>query len=128
MSKSKIWKILSWISFLSSTIFLCIGFDKMFSYDNGEYYPHTYHNAYVGGDAYNYIINGNYATAFFVLTSIFVLLGIGFAILFYLSKLTASSAVLEKEPDADTTSNTEETELAENTSEEKIDTARINDE
>ena len=38
-----------------------MGFDKIYSYDNGELYPYTYHNAYVGGDAYNYIINGNYA-------------------------------------------------------------------
>ena len=67
-----------------------MGFDKIYSYDNGELYPYTYHNAYVGGDAYNYIINGNYATAFFVLTLTFAMLGIGFCILAYLSKISAS--------------------------------------
>ena len=41
-------------------IFLIIGFYKMLIYDD-------YTNAYVGGDAYNYIINGTYATAYFVL-------------------------------------------------------------
>lgn len=37
-------------------------------------------NAYVGGDAYNYIINANYATAFFVLGIFFVIVGFGFDI------------------------------------------------
>lgn len=59
----------------------------MLNYNNGEYYPYEYHNAYVGGDAYNYIINSNYATGLFVLATMFSLIGIGFIILYYLSKL-----------------------------------------
>ena len=90
MKKSNVWKVLSGISFFVSLISLYMGFDKIYSYDNGELYPYTYHNAYVGGDAYNYIINGNYATAFFVLTLTFAMLGIGFCILAYLSKISAS--------------------------------------
>ena len=90
MKKSNVWKVLSGISFFVSLIFLYMSFDKIYSYDNGELYPYTYHNAYVGGDAYNYIINGNYATAFFVLTLTFAMLGIGFCILAYLSKISAS--------------------------------------
>ena len=90
MKKSNVWKVRSGISFSVSLIFLYMGFDKIYSYDNGELYPYTYHNAYVGGDAYNYIINGNYATAFFVLTLTFAMLGIGFCILAYLSKISAS--------------------------------------
>ena len=43
-------------------------------------------NAYVGGDAYNYIINGNYVTAFFVLATLFVILGIGTIIIHYISE------------------------------------------
>lgn len=54
MQKSSVWKVLSGISFFVSLIFLYMGFDKIYSYDNGELYPYTYHNAYVGGDAYNY--------------------------------------------------------------------------
>lgn len=88
MQKSSVWKVLSGISFFVSLIFLYMGFDKIYSYDNGELYPYTYHNAYVGGDAYNYIINGNYATAFFVLTLTFAMLGIGFCVLAYLSKIS----------------------------------------
>ena len=73
MKKNSVWNILSGISFFVSLIFLYMGFDKIYSYDNGELYPYTYHNAYVGGDAYNYIINGNYATAYFVLTLTFAM-------------------------------------------------------
>ena len=58
----------------------------MFNYDSGEYYPYEYHNAYVGGNAYNYIINGKYATGFFVLATMFALMGIGFIVIDYLSK------------------------------------------
>lgn len=82
-----LWKVLSSISFIISAIVLGLGLDKIFNYDNGESFPHEYHNAYVGGDAYNYIINGNYATGFFVLATMFALLGIGFIVLYYLSKI-----------------------------------------
>ena len=81
------WKGLSSLSFIISAIVLGLGLDKMLNYDSGEYYPYEYHNAYVGGDAYNYIINGNYATGFFVLAAMFALMGIGFIILYYLSKM-----------------------------------------
>ena len=82
-----LWKGLSCISFLVSAAALSLGLDKMLYYDNGEYYPYEYHNVYVGGDAYNYIINGNYATGFFVLAAMFALMGIGFIVLYYLSKM-----------------------------------------
>lgn len=80
-------KVFSGITFVVSAVFFGLGLDKMFNYDNGEYYPYEYHNAYVGGDAYNYIINGNYATGFFVLATMFALLGIGFIALYYMSKM-----------------------------------------
>ena len=83
-----IWKFLSIISFIISIIVLGFGFDKMFNYDSGELFPYEYHNAYVGGDAYNYIINSNYATGFFVLATMFALMGIGFIVLYYLSKIS----------------------------------------
>ena len=52
---------------LLSVLCICIGFYKMFVYENGEYSWSSHKNVYVGGDAYNFIINGTYATAFFVL-------------------------------------------------------------
>lgn len=83
----KCWEVLSKISFAMSAVTLCLGFDKMLVYDSGDYYPYEYHNVYVGGDAYNYIINGNYATAFFVLTAAFIITGAIFAGVYYLSKI-----------------------------------------
>ena len=55
------------------TIFVGIGFYKHIKYENpsGDSYRYYYEdesvNAYVGGDAYNYIINGTYFTAYSVL-------------------------------------------------------------
>lgn len=82
--------IIAILFYLLSAVMLYKGYDKMTNYSNPEYSFMTTHNAYVGGDAYNYIINGNYATAFFVLTLTFAMLGIGFCILAYLSKISAS--------------------------------------
>ena len=47
---------------IATGIFLALGFFKMFVYSHYDGI-----NAYVGGDAYNYIINGTYAAACFVL-------------------------------------------------------------
>lgn len=91
------WKVLSTLSFIVSAIFICMGFYKMFVYENGEYYPYNSQNAYVGGDAYNYIINGNYATAFFVLATLFALLGVGFIIVHYLHKADTTQELLTEQ-------------------------------
>ena len=48
--------------------------------------PYKTINAYVGGDAYNYIINGNYATAYFVLAVGLALICMGFLIVYYISR------------------------------------------
>lgn len=80
------WKWFSICSVIVSVIMLIIGFNKMFRYDNGEHFPYEYINAYVSGDAYNYIINGTYATAYFVLAGTFLLAAIGLLVLDYLSE------------------------------------------
>lgn len=46
-------------------IFLCIGFFKAYVYSNPEWGDSI--NAYVGGDAYNYIINASFFTAYSIL-------------------------------------------------------------
>ena len=84
--KASIWSVLSGCSLVCSFYTLYRGIDKMTNYYNSENYPSLNENAYVGGDAYNYIINGNYATAFFVLTTMFVLAAIGLMILHYVSR------------------------------------------
>lgn len=65
--------IISIIFFIAFAIMCYKGYDKMTNYDNSDY---SYENAYVGGDAYNYIINGTHATAFFVLAIGFLISGI----------------------------------------------------
>lgn len=49
-----------------TVIFAQKSYDKYTNYMNSDYYPK---NAYVGGDAYNYIINGTYFTAFAIYAS-----------------------------------------------------------
>lgn len=81
-----IWRILSACSLVCSFFTLYQGIDKMTNYYSSDNYPSLNVNAYVGGDAYNYIINGTYATAFFVLTAMFLLSSIGLMILHYVAK------------------------------------------
>lgn len=50
------------------------GFHKMFVYQSPELLDEGV-NAYVGGDAYNYIINAGYSVGYFVLANLFVILG-----------------------------------------------------
>lgn len=85
-SEKKIYRWLSWLSFALSLIPLYKGYDKIAHYNSGDYYPYKTINAYVGGDAYNYIINGNYATAYFVLAVGLALIGVGFLIVYYISR------------------------------------------
>jgi len=78
MNKSTIKKILLIIAivfYIVSGIMFYKGFDKMTNYYSSEYSTSNNVNAYVGGDAYNYIINGNYATGFFVLSMGFMVAG-----------------------------------------------------
>ena len=73
------------LSFIASTVFYVRGYNKMCRYANPEHYGEKV-NVYVGGDAYNYIINSSYATAFFVLAVGFMLSGLMCIAIYYLSK------------------------------------------
>lgn len=73
-----VWDAKVWSSFGVAVVFLCIGFYKIWVYKNGELSDPI--NAYVGGDAYNYIINASMGTAYFVASLIFVVLGCTFFI------------------------------------------------
>lgn len=84
--KGSIWSKLSVVSLFCGAFTFYKGVDKMTNYYNSENYPSLNVNAYVGGDAYNYIINGTYATAFFVLTAMFILSAIGLLIVHYVSR------------------------------------------
>ena len=85
-AKLGIWCWLAIGACFCACITFYMGVDKMIHYNSGEFYPYEAINAYVGGDAYNYIINGTYATAYFVLTMMFVLSAIGVEIINYISK------------------------------------------
>lgn len=61
-------KIIRYILIGIFFIFAGIGFFHMFFYENSDTYYSTNVNAYVGGDAYNYIINATRATAYFVIS------------------------------------------------------------
>ena len=55
--------------------FMYKGFDVKNNYTNIDDYS-LYENAYVGGDAYNYIINGTYFIGYMVLSIGFYLIGL----------------------------------------------------
>jgi hypothetical protein len=71
------------IFFLLSAIFLGIGFYKLWAYENSILSPV---NAYVEGDAYNYIINSNLATAYFTVAILFTLIALGFLLIGTINK------------------------------------------
>lgn len=89
--RNKIWVIISIIMFCVSIIMLYKGYDKIANYSSpkeSSLFPDGYYggtNAYVGGDAYNYIINSGYSTGFFVLSSMFFISGFACIIIYYLS-------------------------------------------
>ena len=59
----------SCILLLVSAVCFWKGFDYKNNYYQSEHYSSLNKYAYVGGDAYNYIINGTYFTGFMVLGS-----------------------------------------------------------
>lgn len=79
--RESIWCKLAAISCGCGIITFLIGLYKLLFYENTDY---NLVNAYVGGDAYNYIINTGYATACFVLSSMFILSAIGLIIVHYI--------------------------------------------
>ena len=76
MKKIKWLNIVAVVCFILFGIMTYKGYDKMTNYYSSEIYASLNVNAYVGGDAYNYIINGTYATSFFVLAIGFLISGI----------------------------------------------------
>lgn len=87
------------ISYIIAAVFLCIGFYKMLVYEGSSSGTYSYDpgvNAYVGGDAYNYIINANYATAYFTLAIFCAVIGLTFIIAGHLGK--ANSTIPDQLP------------------------------
>lgn len=83
MSKKRVinlMTILCIVFILIGCVFIYKGYDKKNNYNNpdNEYtFNDNYVNSYVGGDAYNYIINGTYFTAYAVMgTGAFIIASI----------------------------------------------------
>lgn len=72
---SAIRKIAGYICFALSAMAAGMSVYKLWFYNKGGEYGLTPVNAYVGGDAYNYIINGEFSTAYAVLAVLFSLWG-----------------------------------------------------
>jgi hypothetical protein len=93
--------ISSYACFLATTIFIYMGFDKMTRYYSSEYMPSLNENAYVGGDAYNYIINGTYSTSFFVLATGFLIAGILLLIFNHMRAVSNEASKINSTTNAD---------------------------
>lgn len=78
------WKRFSTFSFIACFLSVGLGLYKLLFYANPEEYYELHMNVYVGGDAYNYIINGTHATAYFVLATMWAIFAIGAAIMNHL--------------------------------------------
>lgn len=71
---------LSIIFFVGAAFFLYQVYDKISNYNNSDFSSLNV-NAYVGGDAYNYIINGTYSTTYAVIALVFIVCAFGCLIL-----------------------------------------------
>jgi DMSO reductase anchor subunit len=70
-------KYLAVIFYVLAVICVGVGFHKIHVYENPDSefaFADKAVNAYVGGDAYNYIINASYATGYFVLALVNVVI------------------------------------------------------
>lgn len=87
------------ISYILELVFIGIGFHKLYVYKNPES-AYLYHvNAYVGADAYNYIINAGQANAYFTLACFCAIIATTFVvseILLKSSKVQQSINIEEK--------------------------------
>ena len=94
-------KILSVVFIILGVVLLYIGFSKINKYENPEYSWEESINAYVGGDAYNYIINGTYFTSYSVMgTGSLIIASIMGGITIYLSiKSDEEISATEKLPE-----------------------------
>ena len=68
-------RVFSIIMFCVGFIFMILAFYKKDVYEYSEYSFVKDKNAYVGGDAYNFIINGTYFTGYMVLAGSLYIMG-----------------------------------------------------
>lgn len=84
--------VIAFLFYVAAAFLIFKGSDKYLNYVNEDpeemgLYAADSVNAYVGGDAYNYIINGTYMTGFFTLAAGLIVAGTVFVLLhFFLKK------------------------------------------
>lgn len=93
----QIWVVLAIIAFLCSVVMIGLGVDKVVNYYNSENFSSLIKNAYVGGDAYNYIINASYATGYYVLALLSAVCGFGFLVMGFLNQLVENIQKIKTE-------------------------------
>lgn len=67
---------ISFVCIVMGILSWCYGFYKFLCYRRESTIQYDAMNAYVGSDAYNYIINGNYFIAFSVIGSTLLIIGV----------------------------------------------------
>ena len=66
--------LFGWLCYIGAVVSIGYGLSKIMMYENyGSSSLNV--NAYVGGDGYNYIINGTYATTFCALAAALAIIG-----------------------------------------------------
>ncbi|MER2005957.1 MAG: hypothetical protein ABS939_00775 [Psychrobacillus sp.] len=98
------YRILAVISVIFSFVFGAKGLDRLTKYSNPEddIYASESINAWVGGDAYNYIINGTHATAFFVLAIGLLIVTVLLEMVHHLAQNQAKATAVEETPERPT--------------------------
>ena len=69
--------LFGWLCYIGAVVSIGYGLSKIMMYKNyrSDLSSSLNVNAYVGGDAYNYIINGTYATTFCALAAALAIIG-----------------------------------------------------
>ena len=80
LKKANHWKTVGIACAFFAVCNILFGYFKVLFYINEE---DSLLNAYVGGDAYNYIINACMATAYWVLAGVFLIASFGCAYMYY---------------------------------------------
>lgn len=78
------WIIGAFILYTLSFVSACVSLFKLWVYRSEDFSSKV--NYYVGGDAYNYIINGTHATVYMLLSILFTLIASVILIIFYLKR------------------------------------------
>lgn len=89
--------ILAIMIYIVAGVFVGTGFYKLYAYSNPENpFSDDYVNVYVGGDAYNYIINTGFANAYFTLALILTVLASLFVLVHFYIKEQGRRKAKEK--------------------------------